>query len=229
MRRKAILIASEKESRKSQSNENNVAFLNYLLQTEYGGFWKKSEIFVLINPTLNAVLSILNKSDDTYRFMYFSGHGCIAGGRQYVLIENKIVDISLLVNKVHYENVLFDCCRNIQSYNRLEKIYQLHNADSNFIKQYKKVNTYSPFLRDANKSVIFTTRQGKTAYTSSWCSCFIYLFAKSVKKIKELQTKKPVSLFFFLKLITFFFSRSRVIQECEYYIYNRNTVQKTAV
>jgi hypothetical protein len=183
----------------------------------------------LINPTLNAVLSILNESDDTHRFIYFSCHGCIAGRKQYVLIENKLVDISLFVNKVDYENVLFDCCRNIHSYKRLEKIYQLHNADSNFVKQYKKVNANSPFLREADKCVIFTTRQGETARTSSWCSCFIYLFAKSVKKITELQTEKPVSLFCLLKLVTLFFSRSKVTQECEYYIYKRFTVQKSVV
>jgi hypothetical protein len=219
MVRRAILIASEKESKKSPSNRNDVAFLHYLLKTPLGGNWKKSEIIVLLNPTLKAVLSVLKQSSEAHRFLYFSGHGCMSEGRQYILLENKLVDISLLVNRVNQEFALFDCCRNIYVYSDLDRTYEIYNAGSNFVDIYKKASINSASKSKSGKLVIFTSSAGKASRTSNWCSCFMYLFAKSVKKIQELQITKPVSPFCFLKLISLFFSRSKVTQECELYIY----------
>lgn len=99
MKKKAILIASDNETKKEMISLNSdIKFLRSFLKFTSGQLvrfgnnrFNKPNDLKLLFYTLVA--------DNNYQFLYFSGHGWISNGKQYVIIENNALEISVLLIK----------------------------------------------------------------------------------------------------------------------------------
>lgn len=215
MIRKAILIGNPKKTEDGTSSKNNISFLSYFLKSTVGGCWHNDEIIILNRPTASELFSVINNCTETFRFIFYSGHGCISNGKQYILIGDELVNISRILNRIPQEIAIFDCCRNEVKYEALKNKYSLIESKLNSIERVRK--QYHEIISKNNASFIaFTTSIGKPAYSYSKCSYFILVFAKVLKQLRNANLYKVISIQKFLKLISLVMKRTVRIQEITY-------------
>lgn len=210
MKRKAILIANSKKTESCQPFINDVNFLCSFLKSKNGGSWLKSEIVILINPTMTKVISIFWEVKEYFRFVYFSGHGCMSNGKQYLLIDNQLVNICTLKNKVARETIILDCCRYEYAYPDLINNYIILEQES------KKEDTrglYETLLKkNVGCFVAFVTKEGEYAMYIPQGSYFMHAFAEVIWLFKKVPIRGVVSVNEFLRQIDKVFKRFNLSQ-----------------
>lgn len=77
------------------------------------------------NPLVKILFTTINWALEDFRFIFFSGHGCVSNGSQYILIDNTLINLHKLINRISSEIVIFDCCHNENKYEVLKNKYSL--------------------------------------------------------------------------------------------------------
>lgn len=202
MVRKAILIVSYNELKDSPSPYiNDILYIKNHLLSSSGGYWQENQIKVLINPSHKLILKEFSHTNDEFRFVYYSGHGCMINNKQYILLENILISISQFTNKIKREVFIFDCCRNEYSLKILKKkfiIKEIRNTYSTRIipELYNSQIEYS-----SGTLIVFSTLKNKSAFELSTCSYFIALFNSVLRSLNKLNQNKVLSTIAFLKLM----------------------------
>ena len=219
MFRKAILIAGFKEGDVTESNTNDVKFLSFFLQSTHGGSWKEEEIIKLINPSVAQLLFVFNRTTETERFIFYSGHGCMCRNNQYILIENSLISISNLLSKVPFEIAIFNCCRQYNSFKDLADKHRFNEHSFNFEDRYTKISNVPLHLNMTN-FLVFTTRAGSPSRKLETHSCFVCLLMTLIAKINNMGYAKILPLKSLLAMASLAFKRSKPSQDLEYYVRN---------
>lgn len=215
MRKQAVLIGCRKKGEeKMQSFENDVNFFKSLLNSVQGGAWLDSEITSFIDPTYEKLLSAFEERVD-FRFIYFSGHGCISkNGQQYVHVSGNIININQFLNKSEKEIAIFDCCRTFHPFEELTKKYIVREAKLNF--QKTSIRTiYEQFIKKVKgQLVVFVTEKGDFAFTIETAnSIFITTLGIILTRIKKLPVRGVVSINKILALVNKEFKNQRLPQQ----------------
>jgi hypothetical protein len=202
MTKRAILIASRKEGEGDvRSFENDVTFIRDFLKSKNGGCWLDNEIIMLVDTTVEEILCVLEENNEYYRFIYYSGHGCTSNSKQYVLIDNVLVNITRLLNKIKRETAIFDCCRTRYSYKELKTEYVIQESMS-ISKSSKTRSCYDKFVKQNNGRLIaYVTGNGNYAKSFRSASFFIYAFSEVLISFQNANIKGVVSINKFLQRI----------------------------
>lgn len=193
MIKQAILIASSKKGENAKSFKSDVAFFKAFLKSERGGCWFEPEIITLLDPSLEEILAAINKDEQNYRLIYYTGHGCTSGNEQYILVKNTLVNISKLLNKAKREVAIFDCCRTQYPYEEIKAEYII--KESRFMAKGLRVRKRYDTLIQQNigQLIAFVTEKGKYARAVPSGSFFIHALEEALEKFKQADIKGVVS------------------------------------
>lgn len=215
MIRKALLIGNPKSGEGATLYKNDISFLSNFLKHTFGGCWKNNEIIILNRPTIPELLSIINDCTETFRFIFYSGHGCVSNGKQYILIGDELINISSILNRVPKEVAIFDCCRNEIKYEVLKNKYSITESKMSSIESIRK-QYHEIISKNSGSFIAFTTSIGNRAFNLSKCSYFIFVFARVLQQLRNANLYKVVSIQKFLKLISLVMKRTVRLQEITY-------------
>lgn len=131
MKRKAILIGCDSKTDEVKLPvSNDVEFIKSYLQSREDGYWLNSEIVVLINPSSKQLLSCFKEVKEDFRFVYYTGHGLMSRGEQYINFgEDELINISEFLYKCKKEVFIFDCCRIVYEYKFITSQYRITEAN----------------------------------------------------------------------------------------------------
>lgn len=146
------------------SVSSDVDNINQFLLSPGGGRWKKEEITILYNPSIERLRAEVKSAIADYVFIYFAGHGFECEELRMICLKNDaIADIALLNNSPR-QLVIIDACR-VREYPAISGLPEDEKwfpADG----VYPEREAFDKYILQSppGKKVVHATKSGEVAY-----------------------------------------------------------------
>lgn len=199
MKRKAIIIVNDDGVLEGISRD--IQNIKNFLTSLSGGSWYESEIEVIKNPTLSALivkLAIQRISNLDFCLVFFSGHGGSNGRKTHIQINNQgeTIEERALFGFAKKQINFFDCCRSITKslIQKSERSHSLAMDESlpNYLSVEESRRIYSELVnRAVNQNPIFYSCElNEVSYDSPNGAVYLSSYLKNASDYTRYSTVK---------------------------------------